>query len=1403
MNSNTWSYTFTVNLTNGSPGFVEFRARMLAGAHSLLSTSLRISGNPSLGVLQIARPNPKPGEPDLAIVKTGPTNTNPGDVISYSISYYNALWGDTATGVQISDRLPDGVSFVSCDSGGAPLGNTITWDLGNLSRGASGVVTYQVAVTNTVTTGYSLQNLASIASAEIDSYPLNNLWSVTTTVSSNCAPPSLVAAPSDASACPGSSATLSVVVDGSAPMHYQWMKDGVLVAGATNDTLELDSVASSDSGGYSVLVSNLCGVASYGPVQFTVGGPMILNQPAGASVCVSNSAVFLVNPTGQSLTYQWRKDSVEIPGATNSLLVISSVSTQDAGGYDVWIASACGSTTSSVATLTVNVPATIMSDPTSVTACEGDPVNLAVTANAGSPITYQWRKDAVDINGATNNSYAIAAAGAADSGDYDVLVAACNPPLTSAVATVTINSTTVITQNPSNVTICAGSPVALSVSANGSALWYQWRKGGSGISGATNSTFTIASASATDSGSYDVVVSGACGPAMTSTTVTVTVKSPPLAADDSYSTNEGTPLNVAAPGVLGNDTEAGGDPMTAILVTGPANGSVTLYGNGSFSYTPNALFYGSDSFTYFAQNSCGVSGTATVTLAVAHVNHPPTANGDAYTTAENATLNVTAPGVLGNDSDPDGDPLTAVLASGPAHGSLTLNADGSFAYTPSTHFYGSDSFTYEASDGTAQSAPATVNITVTHVNQPPTAAGDSYNTAENTALNVAAPGVLGNDSDPDGDPLTAVLASSPAHGSLTLNADGSFVYTPSTYFYGSDSFTYEASDGTAQSAPATVNITVNHVNQAPVAVDDSYNATEDTVLTVAAPGVLGNDSDPDGDSMTATLIDGPSHGVASLNPDGSFTYTPSTNFFGSDAFTYQASDGTLQSSNATVTIHVAHVNHPPVAVDDSLTIAENSGPHPIDVLANDSDPDGDPLTISQVTQPLNGSVTIAAGATGVTYTATSNFYGTNSFTYTIIDGQGGAATATVTVAVLHVAVAPVAQDDSYQVLENDILQVPGSGVLANDTNVEAAVLTAVLVSEPAHGSLTFHADGSFTYTPDSNYIGPDSFTYKANNGFYDSNVATVHISVLAVNGASDADLYVKTAAAKINWAKDSRDALTIRGQINPRGMNDDLTGATLAVEINGVSLAPPQTLNARGMGKSVAGSAKASSRLKNKNGAYSFRITGTDLREALGLTNRSEAGVTVLNVTLTINGANLDVPVTTAQLECPYRTTTNKTSLLKFNFRKNRTLSGAFNCNRTVGSLSIKSETAVIRGAMTAEGGGPIVPNGDITVQVGNAVLTLPFASLTAKATGTNSVWQYAGHHGEPGITKFTLSNATRSFTVSISANDLGLPAAGPAGPMKYDLPLLIEVPTADGPMYFDSIIELERSSGTSKHWQR
>lgn len=282
-----------------------------------------------------------------------------------------------------------------------------------------------------------------------------------------------------------------------------------------------------------------------------------------------------------------------------------------------------------------------------------------------------------------------------------------------------------------------------------------------------------------------------------------------------------------------------------------------------------------------------------------------TAGNDNYSTGEDSVLNVAAAnGVLSNDSDPDHDPLTAQLVGNVGHGVLVLNADGSFSYTPSANFNGTDSFVYKATDGQTNSNVATVNIMVNSVNDAPSAVDDAWTIQEDATTPVVAPGVLGNDSDVESSSLTAVLLTTVSHGALSLSSNGSFTYVPSSDFNGTDSFTYKASDGTSESSVATVTLTVTADNDPPQVSDDIYEMSKGDTLREDPPGVLANDSDVDSASLTAVLVSDASHGALSLNSDGSFMYTPKSGFDGTDSFTYKANDGTADSSAATVTITV-------------------------------------------------------------------------------------------------------------------------------------------------------------------------------------------------------------------------------------------------------------------------------------------------------------------------------------------------------------------------------------------------------------------------------------------------------------------------------------------------------------------
>ena len=472
---------------------------------------------------------------------------------------------------------------------------------------------------------------------------------------------------------------------------------------------------------------------------------------------------------------------------------------------------------------------------------------------------------------------------------------------------------------------------------------------------------------------------------------------PPTAVNDSAATTEDTP---ASGNVLANDTDANADTLTVASFSQPAHAAAfTLNPDGTFSYTPAANYNGPDAFTYTATDGTATSNTATAAITVTAVNDTPVATDDAFTGAEDSVL---TGNVLTNDTDVDNSTLSAALVAGPAHAAaFTLNPDGTFSYTPAANYNGPDAFTYTATDGTATSNTATAAITVTAVNDTPVATDDAFTGAEDSVLTG---NVLTNDTDVDNSTLSAALVAGPAHAAaFTLNPDGTFSYTPAANYNGPDAFTYTATDGTATSNTATAAITVTAVNDTPVATDDAFTGAEDSVLT---GNVLTNDTDVDNSTLSAALVAGPAHAAAfTLNPDGTFSYTPAANYNGPDAFTYTATDGTATSNTATAAITVTADNDPPT--HSATNTSTNPGTGVVTGTVVFTDPDGDTLTYTGTGATPDGSVVVNPGGT-FTYTPTQAARlradatlgaDTDSFTVTVNDGHGATPTHTVSVTV--------------------------------------------------------------------------------------------------------------------------------------------------------------------------------------------------------------------------------------------------------------------------------------------------------------------------------------------------------------------------------------------------------------------
>ncbi len=392
----------------------------------------------------------------------------------------------------------------------------------------------------------------------------------------------------------------------------------------------------------------------------------------------------------------------------------------------------------------------------------------------------------------------------------------------------------------------------------------------------------------------------------------------PVAGADRFETDEDTSVTFTHELLLANDSDPEAEQLVIQLLDQPSHGTLTENGDGTFTFTPDANFSGSQRVQYRVSDASGGSSLGVINFDVQSVNDRPHAVGDRYQVIEGGRLGEFR-GVLQNDSDIDDDVLTARLIGGPKHGQFSLNSDGSFVYLHDGSETTEDSFTYEATDAQGMSHVAVVSIAITPINDAPIANDDAYRLAEDSRFTAdRLNSTLSNDLDADSTDMRTSISVPPLHGSVQLNADGTFTYTPSDNFVGTDRFEYAVTDEGGATSTASVTLTVDAVNDPPVATDESYTSSGSTLLSVTeADGVLRNAFDIDDSELTAVIVSEPTQGSLTLRPDGSFDYN-SAGAVGTVEFSYQVTDGTNFSDTKTVSIDVGQTIIPiPVTTGDT------------------------------------------------------------------------------------------------------------------------------------------------------------------------------------------------------------------------------------------------------------------------------------------------------------------------------------------------------------------------------------------------------------------------------------------------------------------------------------------------------
>ncbi|MCT4615093.1 MAG: Ig-like domain-containing protein [Marinifilaceae bacterium] len=595
------------------------------------------------------------------------------------------------------------------------------------------------------------------------------------------------------------------------------------------------------------------------------------------------------------------------------------------------------------------------------------------------------------------------------------------------------------------------------------------------------------------------------------TIIVNSVDDKPLAVDDNF--KDGVEDQVYKNNVIKNDERLGDSPVKVFLLTDdeskPKHGIVLAFGeNGEFIFKPNNDFCGTDSFKYVLRDVDGDESIATVSISFTNINDTPVAVEDDMPAVDED--NPVSGNVLKNDMNTGDKPVIISGNTAPQFGKVVMQKNGDFIYTPFDDYHGDDKFRYTLRDKDGEESSAEVLLHILSVDDIPEAVDDHYTDAvEDTPYSA---NILLNDKNKGDKEVIIVEYTQDADaGKAVIQANGNMVFTPKADFNSRAEFTYTLEDGDGDRSTAKVIIDYSDVDDIPVAVIDKYTMDEDALVPLFE-NLFINDKDTGDAPITifnttkATREDGSlDKGVLNISNNGDITYTPEKDFFGKVKFEYTLTDLDGDKSTAMVEITVNPVNDTPLAKNDKYTIFEDSAVSLSEnVLANDTDKGDRPVKIKSNTDVKFGKLVMDKETGNFTYMPNENYYGTDSFEYTLYDIDNEESTAKVTIIINEVNDVPDAIDDKpINVDEDSFVEI---NLRNNDKGLGDEIIVFTKETEAANGEIKIldKNKGIFKYTPNPDFNGDDSFTYRVTDRDGEFDIATVEIKVKSINDKPDA-----------------------------------------------------------------------------------------------------------------------------------------------------------------------------------------------------------------------------------------------------------------------------------------------------------